>query len=53
MNNNMTKYILNSGGIRNNPELAKKFFAEMVKGFGNQHTLNLKHMAIRLFLPML
>lgn len=28
----MTKYILNSGGIRNNPEMGKKFFAEAVKG---------------------
>ncbi len=30
----MTKYILNSGGIRNNPEGGKKFFAEMVRGLG-------------------
>lgn len=30
----MTKYILNSGGLRNNPELARKFFAEIVKGLG-------------------
>ncbi len=30
----MTKYILNSGGFRNKPDLAKKFFAEMVKGLG-------------------
>jgi len=28
----MTKYVLNSGGIRNNPESTKKFFAEIVKG---------------------
>src|SRR3989344_3150406 len=31
----MTKYILNSGGYKNNPELAKKFFAEIVRGLGN------------------
>lgn len=31
----MIKYILNSGGIRNNPEGGKKFFAEAVKGLGN------------------
>src|SRR3989344_6633453 len=30
----MTKYILNSGGYMNKPELAKKFFAEIVKGLG-------------------
>lgn len=28
----MTKYILNSGGAKNYPDLAKKFFAEIVKG---------------------
>src|SRR3989344_5462307 len=28
----MTKYILNSGGLRNQPELAKKFFSEAVEG---------------------
>lgn len=31
----MTKYILNSGGYKNNPELAKKFFSEIVRGLGN------------------
>lgn len=31
----MTKYVLNSGGWRNNPELAKKFFAEVAKGLGS------------------
>ncbi len=31
----MTKYVLNSGGYRDKTELAKKFFAEMVKGLGN------------------
>lgn len=30
----MTKYVLNSGGIRNNPGKAKEFFAEIVKGLG-------------------
>ena len=30
----MTKYILNSGGSRNYPDRAKKFFAEVVKGLG-------------------
>jgi len=32
----MTKYIINSGGLRNNPELAKDFFAEIVKGLGKK-----------------
>ena len=31
----MVKYVLNSGGIGNNPELGKKFFAEVVDGLGN------------------
>ena len=31
----MTKYILNSGGLRNNPEKAKIFFDEVVKGLGS------------------
>ncbi len=31
----MTKYILNSGGIRNNIEGGKNFFAEAVKGLGD------------------
>ncbi len=35
----MTKYILNSGGVSNNPELAKKFFAEIFKGLGSQPRL--------------
>lgn len=30
----MTKYILNSGGLRKNPENAAKFFDEIVKGLG-------------------
>jgi len=32
----MTKYVLNSGGLRNQPELARKFFAETVDGLGNK-----------------
>lgn len=31
----MTKYVLNSGGLRNNVPRAKYFFAEVVKGLGN------------------
>jgi peptidase E len=31
----MTKYILNSGGSKNYPDLAKKFFAEIVKDLEN------------------
>jgi hypothetical protein len=31
----MTKYILNSGGIKNQPELKKQFHQELVKGLGN------------------
>lgn len=32
----MTKYVLNSGGINNEPQRAKKFFAEVVEGLGNR-----------------
>ncbi len=32
----MTKYILNSGGLRNNISGAKKFMAEMVQGLGEK-----------------
>lgn len=31
----MTKYVLNSGGIKNEPELKKQFHQELVKGLGN------------------
>jgi hypothetical protein len=31
----MTKYILNSGGMRNNPDGAKRFFTEAVKGLSD------------------
>jgi hypothetical protein len=30
----MTKYVLNSGGLKNNIPGAKKFVAELVKGLG-------------------
>ena len=30
----MTKYVLNSGGIKHQPELKKKFHQELVKGLG-------------------
>lgn len=30
----MTKYVLNSGGIKNNPRLKKQFHQELVKGLG-------------------
>ena len=32
----MTKYVLNSGGIKNQPELKKQFHQELVKGLGNK-----------------
>jgi len=35
----MTKYILNSGSVGDYPDLATKFFGEMVKGLGNQPRL--------------
>jgi hypothetical protein len=31
----MTKYVLQSGGIKNQPELKRKFHQEIVKGLGN------------------
>lgn len=31
----MTKYVLNSGGIKNEPKLKKQFHQELVKGLGN------------------
>ncbi len=31
----MTKYVLNSGGIKNQPNLKQKFHREIVKGLGN------------------
>lgn len=30
----MTKYVLNSGGLSRNPDGARRFFAELVSGFG-------------------
>ena len=35
----MTKYVLNSGGLRNNPSMSKEFFTEVVKGLGNNPRL--------------
>lgn len=35
----MTKYVLNSGSVVNYPELAKKFFAEVVKDLGENPKL--------------
>jgi hypothetical protein len=35
----MTKYVLNSGGMRNNPELSRQFFSELLKGFGDKPKL--------------
>ncbi|MBI4599487.1 hypothetical protein HY732_01030 [Candidatus Uhrbacteria bacterium] len=32
----MVKYVLNSGGISDKPELSRQFFAELIKGFGNR-----------------
>ncbi len=32
----MTKYVIQSGGIRNQPELKKQFHQELVKGLGNK-----------------
>jgi peptidase E len=32
----MTKYVLNSGGLRNQPERTKKFLAEIVEGLGKE-----------------
>lgn len=35
----MTKYVLNSGGLRDKPELSRRFFAEVLKGLGNKPKL--------------
>ncbi|MBP9748263.1 MAG: Type 1 glutamine amidotransferase-like domain-containing protein [Candidatus Pacebacteria bacterium] len=35
----MTKYILNSGGVSNNPDLAKKFYAEIFEGLNKNPRL--------------
>lgn len=32
----MTKYVLNSGGMSNNPDGAKRFFAELLAGLGDK-----------------
>lgn len=31
----MTKYVLNSGGVKNQPELKKQFHRELIKGLGD------------------
>jgi len=41
----MTKYVINSGWIRNNPEKTKKFFAEIFKGLGEKPHLLLCYFA--------
>lgn len=35
----MTKYVINSGGLRNNIPEAKKFFTEVVKGLGSEPSI--------------
>src|SRR3989344_6749892 len=35
----MTKYVLNSGGMRDKPELSRQFFNEIVDGFGEKPKL--------------
>jgi len=32
----MTKYVVNSGNVHNNPDKAKKFYTEVLKGLGNK-----------------
>ncbi len=32
----MTKYVLNSGGLKKNPEMAKEFFAEVLSNLGQK-----------------
>lgn len=34
-----TKYVLNSGGLSNNPDGAQRFFAELLKGLGDRPKL--------------
>ena len=35
----MTKYILQSGGLKNQPDLAKEYFAELLEGLGDKPKL--------------
>ena len=42
----MTKYILNSGGLRNKPEKAKRFNQEIIKGLGQTPRILFCHFAI-------
>jgi hypothetical protein len=41
----MTKYVLNSGGIKNHPDLKKKFHLELTNGIGNDLTFLLCNFA--------
>ena len=41
----MTKYVLNSGGLRNEPEKAKKFLAEVLNGLGDKPHMLMCHFA--------
>ena len=41
----MTKYILNSGGLRNKPESALKFHLEVISGLGQNPRLLFCHFA--------
>lgn len=42
----MTKYILNSGGLRNHPEKADKFNREIVKGLGERPNILFCYFAV-------
>ena len=42
----MTKYILNSGGLKNNPEKAISFNREMVRGLGENPTILFCYFAV-------
>lgn len=35
----MTKYIMQSGGLKNQPDAAKEYFAELLEGFGDEPKL--------------
>lgn len=41
----MTKYVLNSGGLRNEPEKAKKFLVEVLSGLGDNPRILMCHFA--------
>lgn len=42
----MTKYIINSGGLKDKPEKAKKFNQEIVKGFGKNPNILFCYFAV-------